>query len=61
MVRVFTNGQGDLGSVPGRVIPKDLKNGTWYLLLNTQQYNVRIEGKVEEFRERSTTNPYTSV
>ena len=23
--RVFTNGPGDLGSIPGRVIPKTLK------------------------------------
>ena len=30
--RVFTNGPGDLGSIPGRVIPKTLKNGTCYLL-----------------------------
>ena len=37
--RVFTNGPGDLGSIPGRVIPKNLK------MLNTQQYKVRIEGK----------------
>ena len=29
--RVFANGPGDLGSIPGRVIPKT-KNGTWYLL-----------------------------
>ena len=28
MVRVFANGSGDLGSVPGRVIPKTQKNGT---------------------------------
>ena len=27
-VRVFANGPGDLGSIPGRVIPKTLKNGT---------------------------------
>ena len=27
-VRVFANGLGDLGSIPGRVIPKDFKNGT---------------------------------
>ena len=27
-VRVFANGPGDLGSIPGRVIPKDFKNGT---------------------------------
>ncbi len=25
MVRVFANGPGDLGSIPGRVIPKTLK------------------------------------
>ena len=29
--------------------------------LNTQQYKVRIKGKVEHSRERSTTLPYTSV
>ena len=27
-VRVFANGPGDMGSIPGRVIPKTLKNGT---------------------------------
>ena len=30
-------------------------------LLNTQQYKVRIEGKVEQSRERSSAHPYTSV
>ena len=29
--RVFANGQGDLGSISGRFIPKTLKNGTWCL------------------------------
>ena len=29
MSREFTNGQGDQGSFPGRVISKTLKNGTW--------------------------------
>ena len=28
MSRVFTNGPGDWGSIPGRVIPKTQKNGT---------------------------------
>ena len=28
--RVFANGPGDLGSIPGDT--KDFKNGTWYLL-----------------------------
>ena len=30
-------------------------------LLNTQQYKVRIKGKVEQSRERSNTLPYTST
>ena len=30
-------------------------------LLNTQQYKVRIKGKVEQFRERSSAFFYTSV
>ena len=29
--------------------------------LNTQQYKARIEGKVEQSRERSSALPYTSV
>ena len=28
-------------------------------LLNTQQYNVRIKGKVDQSRERSGALPYT--
>ena len=30
-------------------------------LLNTHQYKVRIKGKVDQFRERSSALPYTSV
>ena len=30
-------------------------------LVNTQQYKVRIKGKVEQFRERSSALPYTST
>ena len=30
-------------------------------LLNTQQYKVRIKGKVEQSSERSSAFPYTSV
>ena len=59
--RVFANGPGDLGSIPGRVIPKTLKMGLDTYLLNTQQYKVRIKGKVEQSRERSSVLPYTSV
>ena len=36
---------------------KDFKNGTWYLLINTQQYKVHIKGKVEQCRERSSALP----
>ena len=44
---VFAKGPRDLGSILGRVIPKTLKYGTDTSLLNTQQYKVRIKGKVE--------------
>ena len=59
--RVFANDPGDLGSIPGHAIPKTLKMVLDTFLLNTQQYKVRIEGKVEQARERSSTLPYTSV
>ena len=54
--RVFVNGPGDLGS-----IPKTLKMVLDTSLLNTQQYKVRIKGKVEQSRERSSALPYISV
>ena len=57
--RVFANGPGDLGSIPGRVIPKTLKIVLNTSLLNTQQYKVCIKGKVEQSRERSNVLPYT--
>ena len=59
--RVFANGPWDLGSVPGRVIPKTLKMVLDTSLLNMQQYKVRIKGKVEQSEERSSTLSYTSV
>ena len=59
--RVFANGLGDQGSIPGRVIPKTLKMVLDTSLLNTQQYKVYIKGKVEQSRERSSTLPYTSA
>ena len=46
--RVFANGPGDRGSISGRVIPKTLKMIRDTSLLNTQQYKVRNEGKVEK-------------
>ena len=59
--RVFANGPGDLGSISGRVIPKTLKMVLDTSLLNTLQYKVRIKGKVEQSRERSSALLYTSV
>ena len=59
--RVFANGPGDMDSIPGRVIPKTLKMILDVSLLNTQQYKVRIKGKVEQSRERSSALLYTSV
>ena len=46
--RVFTNGPGDLGSIPGHVIPKTLKMVLDASLLNTQQYKACIKGKLEQ-------------
>ena len=59
--RVFANSPGDLGSIPGCVIPKTFKMVLDTFLFNAQQYKVRIKGKVEQSRERSSALPYTSV
>ena len=61
IVRVFAKGLGDLGSIPGRVIPKAQKMVLGATLLNTQHYEVRIKDKVEQSRERSSALPYTFV
>ena len=58
---VFANGLGDLGSIPGRVIPKTLKMVLGTSLLNTQQFKVCIKGKVEQSRERSSALLYLGV
>ena len=51
MSRVFANGLGDQGSIPGRVIPKTFKMVLDCALLNSQHYKVWIKGKVEQSRE----------
>ena len=61
MYILFANGPGDLGSIPGRVIPKTLKMELDTTLLNTQHYKVRFKGKVEQSREWSSALPYTLV
>ena len=54
---MFANGPGDLDSIPVRVMPQTLKMILDNSLLNTQQYKVHIEGKVEQSRERSCALP----
>ena len=44
-VRVFSNGPGNSGSIPGQVIPKTQKMVIDTSLLNTQHYKVQIKGK----------------
>ena len=61
MSRVFANDPGDQGSIPVRVIPKTQKMVLDAALLSTQQYKVRIQGKVEQSRERSSALPYSLV
>ena len=60
-VIVFANGLGDLGSIPGWVIPKTQKMVLDASLLNTEHYKLQIKGKGEQSRERSSTLPYTLV
>ena len=57
--RVFANDSGDRDSIPGRVIPKTLEMVLDTSLLNTQQYKVRIKGKMEQSWERSSALSYT--
>ena len=59
--RVFPNGPGDLGSIPGRIIPKTFKMVLDTYSLNTQHYKVRIKGNVEQSMERSSALPDTTV
>ena len=61
MSRVFANGPGDWGSVPGWVMPMTQKMELDVTLLNTQLNKVSIKGKVEQSREGSSALPYTSM
>ena len=51
MVKEFANGPGDLVSIFGQVIQKTQKMILDATLLNTQNYKVPINGKVEQSRE----------
>ena len=54
---MFANGQSDWGLIPGRDIPKTQKTVLDASLLNTQHYKVRIKGKIEKSREKSSAFP----
>ena len=51
---VSANSAGDRRSIPGHVIPKTQKMVLDFSLLNAQHFKVRIQGKVEQSRERSS-------
>ena len=55
--RVFVNCLRDLSSIPRCVLPKTLKMVLDTSLFNTQEYKVRIKGKVEQSRVRSSAFP----
>ena len=61
MGRVFTNGLGNQGSIPGQAIQRLKKVVLVASLLNTQYYKVQIKGKVEQSREKNSVLPKTSV
>ena len=56
---VFTHGQGDQGSIPGRILPKTQILDTSFLKI--QHYKVHINGKVEQSRECNGALPNTSM
>ena len=61
MSRVFANGLGDRVSIPGRVTLATQKMVLYAALRNTQHYQVRSKGKMEQSWEWSSALPYTSV
>ena len=59
--RVIANKLGDRFLIPGRGILKTQKMVLDISLFNTQHYKIRIKGKVEQSRERSSVLSYTLV
>ena len=53
-MREFDHGSGDLGSIPGQVIPKTQKSVMDPSVLNTQHYKVRIKDKRGQSMERES-------
>ena len=61
LIRVFANGPGDQGSIPGWVIRKTQKIVVDAASLNIQHYKVWVKSKVEQSREWSCALHYTLV
>ena len=61
MVTVFANGLGDMGSIPGQVIPKTQKMVLDAYLLNTQHYKVWNNGNWSNPRNVVATSPTPRV
>ena len=60
-IYMFSNGPGDLSSIPGRVIPKTLKIVLDTSLLNTQQYKVsRVKWSIPGKRVAPSPTPRCS-
>ena len=57
----FAKDSRDQGSTPGHLIPETLKMVLPTSLLNTQHYKIRIKGKVELSKERSSAHPYIAI
>ena len=58
---MFNNGSGDQGSIPGWVLLKAQKMVLDATLPNTKHYKVWIKGKVEQYREKSSTPHHLGV
>ena len=58
----FDNGPEDLGSIPGRVIPKNQKMVLDASLPNTQHYKIWIKDEVGQSKEKGAFgSPLTAV
>ena len=60
MVRVFTNNPGNLGSIPGPVIPKTQKMVLYATLLYTQHYKERVKWSNPGKGVASSSTPWCS-
>ena len=58
---MFPEGPEDQGLISGWVMPKTKIIALGAALLNTQHHKVRIKGKVEQSREKSSALLYTLV